>query len=560
MKIKTKHIKLVAFRAVLVLVCVSLVACAVRNNSYATDNDNYDPVFEDGKPIYIKNDGSMIPDIYNTGYDPNIELEPVVTGNGDFYVDGLKFRDRPDMGVGQVVLDTADVYTGEETVIEVRNKDFTGITINQMNYHAGFGDNGEKVIVKFYNCKFTNFAGARVSNPAMEFEFYDCEFEGISGSYITVERAKIHGSSGDAINPFRFFTMKDSYIYHVGTKDSGDTHIDGFQVYGNANYDVDQILFSNVRFELPKHRIKVNETEYAIGLVNAPVMIQIEFSANASNITVENSHYNGGGYSSYIHCVKDCQSLTNVTFKNNTVGYGHMFGKIYPNHENTDAASIASVEANSNYVTSLYVGSAWKSSTGVHMSVTNELRSERTMQCVSDKGTINRTIVAHPTITQHMAAEDVPEYEDFPYDLDVIVADATATSVDCYDITDDTNLQTAPKIRSVRFAGSENPTTPTEPTTSTDPTTPTEPTGPTEPAGPTNPTEPTTPAETPAEVSNDTMTIPNTGYNTKEVTPKAKADNTTIYIAIAVDIVLFAFSLAVPTIKKKLRCSILGVF
>ena len=78
--------------------------------------------------------------------------------------------------------------------------------------------------------------------------------------------------------------------------------------------------------------------------------------------------------------------------------------------------------------------------------------SERTLTCsVDGKSTTSTMIKAHPKLVHKMPIADIPMFEDYPYDLDIIVADANATSVDCYDTTDDNNLATAPLVRSIRF-------------------------------------------------------------------------------------------------------------
>ena len=405
-----------------------------------------------GAPIYVYNDGSMIPDKYNTGVNPNIPLTKMTAG-ANFTINGLLFRDRPDTGEGVMLIDPIDATIPENGVITIENYDFSAIKIRFVDYRH-FSDNGGKIKLVFKNCKFYSFSSN--NNSTLSVEFYDCDFNSVSGSYMIIERCKFHPTDGDAMIPFRNVTVKDSYIYTLGEKSSDGKHIDGFQSFGNKNFDTEIILFSNTRIEVPK--IKTGkEGDWYVPYINAPAMISDEYSPYIRNITLENMHLNGGGYTIYYGCSKDCKELSGLTFKNVQVGYGHLFGTTYPTHGNTDAASIESATNNTSHVTSVYIGSAWKSSDGVHMSVTNEMLMERTLTCVSDSGTTTNKIAAHPKLTQRMEVKDIPTFDSLPYDLDVVVASASATNVKCYDTTDDNNLATAPVVRTVNFKSTAAP-------------------------------------------------------------------------------------------------------
>ena len=93
----------------------------------------------------------------------------------------------------------------------------------------------------------------------------------------------------------------------------------------------------------------------------------------------------------------------------------------------------------------------------MHVSVTNELLNARTMKCVAGNGsTTTHTIPAMPAIpvnNQHVSADimDYPTADEMPFDLDIVVADNSVNEVSCYDITDDTNLASAPRIRTAKF-------------------------------------------------------------------------------------------------------------
>jgi len=288
----------------------------------------------------------------------------------------------------------------------------------------------------------------RVHNKNITVEFYDCDFLHAHGSFLKFERCAFHPAASDAMNVFSDVLVKDSYIYFTGG-DSGGGHTDGFQVYGKDYYDVDNIRYTNVRIEIPKRKfLVVNESgsTWVIPYVNAAVMVQIEYPPYAHNIVVENMYINGGGYSIYWHCIKNCLKLSDSVARNITVGYGHMFGIMYSKKENVDPAT--NVFEDIDHVTSLFVGSAWKDEAGVHMSVSNELLSNRTMLCVIDgKTNTTHSIPAHPRLSQHMNMEDIPVIEDFPLDLDIVVGPRKAREVKCYDITETGNISTSPLIR-----------------------------------------------------------------------------------------------------------------
>ncbi len=411
----------------------------------------YDPVFDDGQAIYIKNeDSSMIPDKYNTGVDPSIKLTAYHPSDGRFMINGLVFNGRADMNEVQLDFNhTPDIKDGAVYVIE--NVDFTDMTRFRFADYRNFHKTGKKVKVIFKNCKFSSFS-QEDSNPNYSFEFYDCDFEAAGGYNSTFVRCKFHPVSGDAMNPHGHVTVRDSYFYTKADPSSGERHLDGFQTFGRAVADMEEIHFNNVRIEIPKNKAQKENGEWFNAYINAAAMIAVEYSEHAHDVTLENMIMNGGGYTIYLGCSRDCRTFTDVTFKNVKIGEGHLFGMMYPYHEPMDRAAYDAARDSLTHVSSLYAGSAWKNSKGVHLSVSNDMISERTLTCsVDGKSTTSTKVKAHPKLVHKMPIEDIPMFEDYPYDLDIVVADANATSVDCYDTTDDNNLATAPLVRSIRF-------------------------------------------------------------------------------------------------------------
>ncbi len=411
----------------------------------------YDPVFTDGQIPYIKNiDSSMIPDKYNTGVDPSIQLTAYHPSDGSFTINGLVFNGRADMN--EVQLDfkhTTNIEDG--AVFTIENVDFTDMTRFRFVDYLHFGDTNKKVKVIFKNSKFSSFS-QEDANPNYGFEFYDCDFNDAGGYNSIFIRCKFHPVSGDAMNPHGHVTVRDSYLYTKADPVSGERHLDGFQTFGRAVADMEEIHFYNVRVEIPKNKAQKEDGEWFAAYVNAAAMLAVEYSEHAHNVTLEKMILNGGGYTIYLTCSRDCRTFTDVTFSDVKIGEGHIFGMMYPYREPVERAVYDEARANLSYTSSLYAGSAWKNSSGVHLSVSNDLISERTLTCVADgNSTTTSTIPAHPKITQGMPVEDLPLFTDLPYDLDIIVANTNATSIDCYDTTSDNNLATAPLVRSIRF-------------------------------------------------------------------------------------------------------------
>jgi len=423
-------------------VLFAIALCTAAKQEKVSDSQKYHP--------YVKNtDGSMIPDKYNTGPDPSLDIpkadisEPGTRCN----VSGIQFyRGTKDYyGEYTLLLDFFNFIKWAPPVTTVENFDFSDYEIDFVDYH---NTEVERKLI-FRNCKFGRFEGGRTRNRNITVEFYDCELTNAHGSFLKFERCVFHSASSDAMVLFTNIEVKDSYIYFTGG-DSAGLHMDGFQVYGREEFDVDNIKFNNVRIEIPKRKFFLaNESggEWIAPYVNAPVMVQIEYSPYARNIILENMHINGGGYSIYWHCVKKCLKLSNSVARNIQVGYGHLFGILYYDSSNVDQAT--NVYENVDHVTSLFVGSAWKDDNGVHMSVSNELLTNRTMACVVDgKDTTTYSIPAHPKLTNKIPVEDLPVIEDFPLDLDIVVGTTKAREVKCYDVTDTGDVATSPLIRS----------------------------------------------------------------------------------------------------------------
>ena len=426
-----------------------LIAACPNTDAFAA---TYDPVIPDGQTPYIKNtDSVMIPDKYNTGVDPSVALTVYRPSDGGFTINGLKFNGRADMD--EIQLDFAHTANIEDgAVYTIENVDFSNSVRLRFVDYQHFGDSNKKVTVIFKNSKFSAVSNEN-PNPNYNYEFYDCEFDDIGGYNMLIVRAQIHPVTGDAMNPHGHVTVRDTYMYTAAHPESGERHLDGFQTYGRAVADMEYVSFNNVRVEIPKTKALQDNGEWFVSYVNAAAMLAVEYPEHAHDVTLENMHLNGGGYTIYVTCSRDCRSFTDFTFKNVKVGYGHMFGMSYGYHANgVDETAYNAAMENVEHVPALYAGSAWKNSAGVHLSVTNDITEERVLTCTDDSGTTTtHRIAAHPRIIRNMPVEDLPLFSELPYDLDIVVAGASATTVDCYDTTNNTDLTSAPLVRSIHF-------------------------------------------------------------------------------------------------------------
>ena len=212
-------------------------------------------------------------------------------------------------------------------------------------------------------------------------------------------------------------------------------------------------VFRNVRIELPKIKVPDADGGWFVLYVNAPVMVALE-KIDGRGITVEDAYVNGGGYSVYWGCSGACTVLKDTLAANIKVGYGHMFGIMYPTHGNMDNNTCVFEKVE--HMTLPLIGSAWKSKNGVHVSVSNELLSERKIACTVDGKSSSKviTLPAHPKLSQKMEVKDVPQYKDLPLDIDVIVSDKDGDSLSCYDVTETGKIdeKKSPLIKTIVFS------------------------------------------------------------------------------------------------------------
>lgn len=383
----------------------------------------------------IVSDKIVIPDKYNTGVKGNLTKY-----NLDMDL-GLKIK----MSGNAVVINFAFKQNHIPEIV-IQNIDFTDYDKVAI-YGGGENITDTKIKLIFKNCKF-NF----VSTPAnfdtdITVEFQNCTIQNFGGSNASFNKCFFGGSSHDGMNPHRNVTVKNSYFAGINTYDANNArHYDGVQMFGSNTIDnllVENLKFYNCRFEVPA----INETRNGVPSksgVNAPIMFALEYD-NGNNVTFENIIANGGGYSVYA-TTKNGVSYKNLTFKNVKLGYGHLFGKLYPM---TDTNKANTKFINFGYYDSLYIGSVWKDSKAIHISTTNDTLIERKLTCKTDKDTYNFNIPAHPKLTREN--NSTFKFNQMPYDIDNKINDTSAKYIKCYDTTNTDILSNEILIRTQKF-------------------------------------------------------------------------------------------------------------
>lgn len=371
-------------------------------------------------------DVRIIPDKYNTGckgdlvlLDGETKVEGItVTYSGKKMVLDFKYRNKE---------------ASDEYIIE--NYDFTKHSIVVYNEHRV---TDKKIKLVFNNCKFSHFRTGRLASDVFSYEFNNCSLERFSGSNATFSNCHFGGSYCDGLVPFNNVTVKDSYFsgFVVDDPSGKSTHTDGTQMYGYSDSMVQNVLFSNCRFEMPAIKT-TNRASY----INSCIMLQMEYN-DANNVVIEDCIVNGGIYSIYASTKRDNLNITNVFFRNIRIGSAKRYGNIYPKkHENVVFDNVLDQD-------SLYVSSVWHDGEKTHVIVSNDTNQERILRVVTGRCSRDYIIKPCPNGKQLKIENYVTSFEDFPFDVEVKV-DGIANYVICFDVTDGTEKQ----IRYVSFDG-----------------------------------------------------------------------------------------------------------
>ena len=378
-----------------------------------------------------------IPDKYNTGLrNKNISkyVEESNLGGIKYIVD--KRGTKP-----IILLRTADLNAMSGNYL-IENIDFTGYTIRLYT-----GNTNNKVVIKFNNCKFDELKNAHNQDDDITVVVEHSQLIHVDGSNITINYSQIGGGSSDGINPFKNFYVNNSYIRDIsGYTTGGEAHYDGMQIYGSntdTSFLCHDVHFYNTRFELP-YIIKVVNGVPSTSYVNAPIMVQLEFN-NATNISFNKIYVNGGGYTIYNHAVKGT-SMYKVSYKDIYVGYGGLYGIIYPMQQSDVDNSTFN---NIGRYDSLMVSSVFKDSKGVHVITTNDTLVERKLTCVANNQTYNFNVPAHPKLSKATATQY--SFDSLPYDIDYTIKNTSISNISCYDTTNTTQLNNDNLIKTKRL-------------------------------------------------------------------------------------------------------------
>jgi len=297
----------------------------------------------------------------------------------------------------------------------------------------------KKIEIIFNNCKFTTITAGRASHSdVFAFTFNNCTINRFYGSDSTFNRCYFGDSFRDGLVPFANITVNDCYFANLASNDpkGNGGHSDGTQLYGHADTMVEDVLFSNCRFEIPYVK-----TTQSTAYVNACIMLSLEYN-NGKNIKFEDCLVNGGGYSIYAGKAYEDLTLTDVYFTNIKIGAAKMYGNIYP------AVDKNVVFTNVEDQDSLYVSSVWNDGANTHIIVSNDTAEERILRIVTGSGYKDFTI--KPCLGGNDLRYDnfdLP-FEEFPFDIDITIGDK-ADYVICFDVTDGGEKQ----IRYVSFNG-----------------------------------------------------------------------------------------------------------
>lgn len=390
---------------------------------------------------FIYNDGSFIPDKFNSGINPSIALKKYNIGDNFPF---LAVKSTVSTGKGEV-LDAMVINMGNKTNeatkgnIVIENYDFTNYVFRIYNSST----RTEKVTIIFKNCKFSSIKVVAELNDNINLKFENSEMDHFDGSNATFNNCKFSIATSDGLNPYKNVTVTNSYF--ANDKPSyldGIVHLDGVQIFGKANLPATNIHLINSRFELPYIRETINGA-LSGATVNAPLMLQLEYS-NGDNISFKNLHINGGGYSIYTHGVNGF-TYNNVILDNISVGMGKLYRIQYP-----DITLEGYTSTNVRDTNMLYIGSVWKDDNGIHISVTNDTLEKRKITIETNKGNFSFEIDAHPKLTKETAVNY--SFSQMPYDIEKIINDKTISWIKCYDTTTNNNLETSNLIKTYNFS------------------------------------------------------------------------------------------------------------
>lgn len=367
-------------------------------------------------------DERPIVDKYTTGCNMELITSEVL---GASTVNGVFYKVTGSLGV--IALDFQYNNTQLPTELIIENTSFpTGL--QQLNSSVL----DRKVIFK--NCFFKSFVSPS-NDPKVVYEFYDCTSLYNSGSYQKHVRTLTGKHMGDGFNPFRNFTVIDSYACDLNQfAAAGITHADGVQLFGYTGLVTENIIFDNFRVEGVQFPI---EGQSSGCYVNSCLSVAIE-KETGNNIHFSNCVINGGGFA--IYCTGN--NKTNVSFTDIRAGYSNRYGLFYSNNNYENV-----VIDNVRHVSQLYIASVRKINNHVIISVTNDSLHARKLIIRTNLGV--QVIVIPKSYKQDYNIVGYMSYEDYPIDIPIDLG-----VIDWFVAYDET-VRTDNQIRFVNYTENE---------------------------------------------------------------------------------------------------------
>lgn len=422
MKFSAKRITAIIIVSFLILSCVAVGIIFPRKQRPEYFGDETVPLDSPLIPVTQNEyDLRVMPDKYNTGCNA-AGITTVVTGPG-FVVNGISissYGKDTDMAI-YITNDFPDVIVFENVDFSVRN-----LILTRKKSATN------EPVFKFVNCKFSYFRTTELGDSSVMYTFENCTFTRFAGSNCSFNGCYFGGGNADGLNPVRncFFTncMIADLVHPSDTR--AENHIDGIQLFGDSSangYDCTNVHMDNCRIEVPYIPYSVPG-----GLMNCPITFTMKYG-NATNMSFKNCYVNGGTYHS-IMIYQDVHSISDVLFENVSVGGAKKNRNVIGN-DNNEATLV-----NVHDTESLFIGSVWKDTDGIHLSVTNDTNQDRTLQIITSAGEYTKEIPACPV--SYYLEPDSMSYSDFPFDMDICIGQAPDNDTDwivCYDVTDPYN-------------------------------------------------------------------------------------------------------------------------
>ncbi|WP_026506635.1 hypothetical protein [Butyrivibrio sp. MC2013] len=391
------------------------------SNAGTSETDSQGTYTEDYSSVYSKmeRDLMVIPDKYNTGCNEKNMSLVVSPDNVDSL--NLPVKIRTD---GVITFQPKySVNYPDEIVFSDTDFQFNKTSF----FYADLKDVGTSKTVVFNNCRFKEFSTTDNDGGVVAI-FNNCSFNKVTASHATFRNCYFGGANKDALDISRHVSVYDSYIsdlihpnpsYVLGNPLG---HTDGIQIISGTE-ECDNIHLKNVRIEVPNLIYPVEVTENA---VNSCIIATNK--TECPNFTIEDCFFNGGGYTLYVTTAAGKPGI-HTTMSNVRLGCAKKWGKHYC--IDRDTSSVLTIN-NVEDTDQLYVGSVWRDSDGIHLSVTNDTNQDRILLVRTEDGDTRINVPAFPLYSQ--LVEGIV-FDDLPIDVHHVIKSGSPYVV-CFDDTD----------------------------------------------------------------------------------------------------------------------------